>query len=387
MTDALDRALEEAAERPYDARRVDAFADLARQAEAGGHAEAAFNARLGLLDAAVMTNRFDVALAAFPRLLADADAEPGRFALEGQLLLAFPMLLGGATSFPEIPLRRLRELGEDYATRAAAAGRHDSEIAGGLFRLAAATGDLDKAAALLRRMSNPWGGHFAECPHCRLRHELMLPWCADDQPAVLRLVRRLIDGDLHCTRFEFCGPREALILRPLALRNALPEAVRRYRTAAAGMRSGPFWVVMPGLSLGFLAHLIRRGGTDELPVADAAVALRRLLVRCASLSEGISPDNRMELLTAAAPAIGALAEFDAVPALRLPPDDPLAPLAGRAGQADPHALAAAMTAEAEALAGAFDRRNGNDFHLRHHRRHRAFALGEIESSDADRHNI
>ncbi|QDT18152.1 hypothetical protein [Alienimonas californiensis] len=382
MTDDLNQALEDAADRPYDARRVDAFAELARQADAEGSAEAAFNARLGLLDAAVMTNRFDVALAAFPRLLADVDAEPGRFALEDQLLLAFPMLLGGATSFPEIPRSRLRELGEDYAGRAAAAGRHASEIAGGLFRLAAATGDLDRAAELLRQMSDPWGGHFAECPHCRLRHELMLPWCADDQPAVLRLVRRLIDDDLHCTRFEFCGPREALILRPLALRDALPEAVRRYRAAASGIRSGPFWVVMPGLHVGFLAHLIRRGGTSDLSVADAADALRRLLIRCAALSEGVSPDNRMELLTAAAPAVAALAELDAVPALRLPAGDSLAPLAGRAGQAAPDALAAAMNAEAEALAVAFDRRNGNDFHLRHHRRHRAFALGRTDPDGA-----
>ncbi|NNJ25296.1 hypothetical protein [Alienimonas chondri] len=377
MTTALDDALEEAASRPYDAGRVDAFADLARRAEADGHAEAAFNARLGLLDAAVMTNRFDIALSTFPRLLADADAEPGRFQLEDQLLLAFPMLLGGATSFPEIPLERLRELGEDFARRAAAAGRHDSEIAGGLFRLAAATGDLSRAERLLKRMSKPWGGHFAECTHCRLRHELMLPWCAEDHPTILRLVRRLIDEDLRCVRFEFCGPREALIFRSLTLAGELDEAIRRYRVAAAGMRSGPFWVVMPGLHLSFLSHVIHRGGADGLTVPEAGAALSALLRRCVGLADGISPDNRMELLTPAAPAIAALAEIGDPPPLRFPAGDPLADLAGEPGQADPDALAAAMDAEAEALAEAFDRRNGNAFHRRHHALHRAFALGEL----------
>ena len=385
MTEELARLLEDAADRPYDVRRVDAFADLARRAEVGGEVEAAFNARLGLLDAAVMTNRFDVALATFPRLLADADAAPGRFALENQLLLAFPMLLGGATSFPEIPLDRLDELGEDFAHRAAAAGQHDSEIAGGLFRLAAATGDLSTAETLLRRMASPWGGHFAECPHCRLRHELMLPWCQDDRDAVLGLVRRLIEDELRCVRFEFCGPREALILRPLALLadageepaagDPLAEAVRHYRVAAAGLRSGPFWVVMPGLHLGFLARLVRRGGTAELSEPDARQALRSLLIRCVSLLEGISPDNRMEFLTSAAPAIATLAERNDMPALRFPPNDPLTPRSGDAGRSDPAALIAAMDAEAESLARAFDRRNGNDFHLRHHRRQRAFAAG------------
>ncbi len=382
MNHELNLALEAAAERPYDGRRVDAFADLARRAEGDRADEAAFHARLGLLDAAVMTNRFDVALATFPRLLAAADAEPGRFLLEDQLLLAFPMLLGGATCFPEVSRSRLNELGEDFARRSAAAGRHDSEIAGGLFRLAAATGDLDAAAALLTRMRSPWGGHFAECEHCRLRQEMMLPWCSDDHPAVLRLVRRLIDAELRCTRFEFCGPREALILRSLAESEEWTEAGLRSRVALGSLGAGPFWVMMPGLSLSFLARVVRRGGIPGLAVAEAAERLRALLVRCVTLFEGISPDNRMEFFTAAAPALTALADAGAraggagaidVPALRFPAADPLAPLAGEAGRANPAALAAAMDAEAVALARAFDERNGNDFHLRHHARHRAFA--------------
>ncbi|MEM9703580.1 MAG: hypothetical protein AAF907_14170, partial [Planctomycetota bacterium] len=328
MNVGLEQALIDAAARPYDGGRVHAFSDLARRADADGQDEAAFNARLGLLDAAVMTNRFEVALATCPPRRADADAEPGRFQLEEQLLLAFPMVLGGATGFPDVPRKRLEELGEDFSRRSAAAGRHDSEIAAGLYRLATAMGDLPKAATLLQRMTSPWGGHFEECPHCRLRHETMLPWCAEDHPAVLKLVRRLIDGDLRCTRFEFCGPRDALLLRSLVLSDQWDEAVDRYRIAAGAIQSGPFWVMMPGLHLSFLAHVIHRGGVPGLSADAAAADLAGLLQRCLRNLEGVTPDNRMELFTAAAPSLAALRLAGAVPRLALPIDDPLAPLAG-----------------------------------------------------------
>ncbi|MFH5803264.1 hypothetical protein [Alienimonas sp. DA493] len=383
MHEDLEQRLDDAEEMPAGPARTAAFAEIARHADAANEDVASFRARLAQLDAAMLTSQYHVALALFPRLLQDVDADPARFDDGGQLIVTFPTLLTGATCFPDVPLERLRELEEEFARRGAAEGLAEAEILSGRLNLALATGELDRARDLLDRMSNPWSGHFARCEHCRVREWLYFHWYSDDLPSVRETGRRLIDGRLKCTRYICHGLMEPFALRAFALNGDDEDAVRFYRTSVRVLKAEPHRVHVAGLTATFLAHVLTRGGVPALCADSATKALRQLLRRAVHYLPNVSPDDRMQFLTAAALALEALTAAGAPPALPWPDGDPLADLAGDAGRADPAPLIAAMNAEAERLSLAFDRRNGNDFHVRLRRRDQAFAFGEDAPSGAD----
>ncbi|NNJ25295.1 hypothetical protein [Alienimonas chondri] len=375
MDDDLEALLHAADAHCHGPGRTAAFADVARRADAERDERISFWARMGQLDAAMMASQYHVALALFPRLLKDVDADPDACDDGGQLMVTFPSLLTGATCFPDVPLSRLRELGEEFARRGEAEGLADAEITDGLLNLAQATGDLDRAAELLHRMSHPWNGHFALCEHCRVRQRLDFAWYADDLPAIREHGRRLIDGRLTCVEYVCHGLREPFVLRALVDAGEDETAVRYYGNCAAILRSEPHRVHAAGLCAMFLGHVVARGGVSARSAEVAKRDLQGLLRRTVPFLGDVAPDDRMQFLSAASPSLETLARTGDAPALAFPKGDALAPLAGAAGRSDPAPLIAAMDAEAEALALAFDRRNGNDFHLRLHRRARTFVFG------------
>ncbi len=321
---------------PNDLTTFVGWAAAVRAADAGGDRDDQTAARFGLLrtaDSAVLA-RADRVLPAFAWLLADHDGDPDRGGAVSPASLGwlYPFLLHAAAHDPAVSRARLADLFQDCEQRLRGWGL-----------------DLTEAHAMRKSLLDGLGR-------------------PDRIPAVGRLAARCsAAADRHVPfwiGFGFC------LLR-VAWPTATPE-----QWATSPSTTGDGGYEPPGTLAERLQLTVRdciTGSPSQAVLKDAARLLRRAL-RLAPFACGMA---RLDLYAAAASAGRTLHENgERIGRFHLPEDLPEDLSGGRRGRrVDLPVLAVALDAEADRLAVAFDRRNGNGVASGRLRQVRAFVAG------------
>ncbi|WP_171185149.1 hypothetical protein [Alienimonas chondri] len=327
----LRRLFPELEARPHDLGRMLGWAEAVRLADAGDARDDQVRARIGLLDAATGAglNRADRVLPAFAWLLAEYDRDPARAGgvSAATLVRFYPLALWGAMMDPAVFRGRLIDLTNDFAARVKLWGRGDDDLTGIRLLLVHHLGResrLPTADRLVHRLATAADRRIPQ---------LAGPWAFRLAKAVpVPKLWEIPDRPLRASAYEM--PHDVAARLRRAVREACSRGVGRKR--------------------------------------DVANTLPPLLRRAFRLGPHAPVGIRLELWPAAAAACEVLEAADPrAVRLRLPPG-----LGAQGDQpADFSVAAAALSAEADRLAAAFDRRNGNGLASARLRRDRAFVLG------------
>ena len=345
--DELRRMLHRAEQLPYGAAQVALVEEVVRDADAAGHGDLAYEARM----LATAAYHFDAAPAkaftTFTRCLSELDREPRpyheRFA--ATRLWQFKWMVDAMTRFPEIPLDRTRAVLDDMERRYREGGYSLHAVYSRRYRVAAHVGDWETAEHWYERWCAAPRDELSDCEACDLSTKVWhLATHGRDEEAVA-LAEPVLRGTFRCPE----QPPEILthLLLPYLRSGRQDEAVTAHRRAYRGMR------VNVGLLEPVAEHVTFCGRTGN-EVRGLELVQRHL----GWLDRAPSPAAAMRFSAAAALVLGRLAAAGRGSLTVRRPAHGDRP----AAEVTVAALAAELADSAATLAAPFDARNGTPYH-------------------------
>ena len=165
--------------------------------------DVSFHARMTLVEAAIFSDRPDIALVAFSWLLSKFDAEPDRFD-SFQLLWSYKWILGHAANFPSITKDRIDELFDDMKRRYKAEGstlhaywslRRDN------FQT---MGDKSGAKKANAKMLLTPRDHLSNCLACVQDGNVDLYAFLGNDEAAVKAAKPILNGKMSCSIVPEC---------------------------------------------------------------------------------------------------------------------------------------------------------------------------------------
>lgn len=327
--------------------KVDLLQEAVRLADHARDADAGFQARLRLMEAALVCGSADVLLVAYTWCLAQAEKEPERFGLY-QVLWRYRWAIVYLPTFPEVPRARIEEAIEDMAGRYRAAGASLRPVHLLHWKVAMKLGDAQLAADARRAWS-------------RCRRD----WLTDDEQTE------------QVTQIDYLLFRERWAEAARAAGGYIDGSLRD----AAYLDSVLSWLLVPLLRLGRVdeAMAVHRRGyrmttRNGALVTQAArhiqfLALTHNFPRAIRLAErylpycaGSDPEDQVEFYPCLVTLLSMLGRAGRPTVrLRLTPPCPGYRPDGRYGVSE---LTGVYRSEAAAVAARYDVRDGNNYYAR-----------------------
>lgn len=331
----IREALSELRQEPYGKARSARTEELVEAAEQCGDDAALATALLELLTAYEYGDEVRKAPVLFNRILGLYKAKPEAFDERAvhSLFWCFKWITTSLLSLPEIPLgsveRWIALMSEHYT----AAGKPMQAVHTSRYRLAAHTGvGADIAYDL---WSTRPRDEFSDCEACEARTRGIHWLVRGDDVRALREWQPVLDGKLGCT--EEPGATISRALLPLVRTGRHEEAVSFHRTGYRSTRGKVSTDAEVSRHLEFLAL-----------TGNTARGLEVLAENRGRFDSDGDAQSRLIFLDGIRVLLTQVAALDGS-----------APVAGPAGRSRPAAeLLAEITAEADAIAAAFDARNG-----------------------------
>ncbi len=162
-----------------------------------------FHARMTLVEAAIFSDRPDIALVAFSWLLSKFDAEPDRFD-SFQLLWSYKWILGHAANFPSIPKDRIDELFDDMKRRYKAEGSTLHAYWSLRRENFQTMGDKAGAKKANAKMLLTPRDHLSNCLACVQDGNVDLYAFLDDDEAAVKAAKPILSGKMACSIVPEC---------------------------------------------------------------------------------------------------------------------------------------------------------------------------------------
>ncbi|MDB4960948.1 MAG: hypothetical protein JWP01_947 [Myxococcales bacterium] len=342
------QAILRAAELPDSAAKVDALESLCREAlQLNGFLDA-FRGQLHLLNACKAVVRPDRMLAAYTALRSNFEQHGHDWpeSLAGYMVRAGALVLSFVDSFPEIPRSQLDALFADQEQLHLARGESISVVLEARAWLELDAGNLERARDAYERLrTTPPAESW--CAPCRINRQVSMLVRLDDDTAIA-LAAPLLDGPRKCDTVP--SSTWATLLLPLARQGNWERARDYYGRAHRSALSSPQW-------LGSAAKVITFAAIE-----GSFVKGKHLLERCLPHAfEPTAKDSIRDFYVAASVFFEALGRERTTITMTTPATFPLH---ARDGRYDVAALRSWFEDAARQLALAFDRRNGNDFHVK-----------------------
>ncbi|MFT6397011.1 MAG: hypothetical protein ACJAYU_001755 [Bradymonadia bacterium] len=342
MSDELELALERAARAKWNSNeRLEALESALRTVHARNLTAPEARLRTDLIHAAVWSGHGDRALVHFSWALAEHDRDPAAWP-GGDLMWQYKWILDVAAEFPTVGLDRLEGLHGDYEDRLRAAG-HPTRS--GMYRRAvnARTNGLHQEALERMRatMAEP-RSYGDDCHACELSFFVGVLGNAGLGGEALRKAEPLISGQSGCAEVPHRTlGRLAIFQDRLAPGSELALDLHRRGLAMQDVSDSK----LGGAIADHVCFLVRRGSLANAGAVLAKYSEVKLATRV--------PYSRMRVLHAAALVAERQAE--------LAPNGPLTWCPpGVSNDASATDAATSLREQVQAIAGAFDRRNGHD---------------------------
>lgn len=339
--DELQQLLARASGLPYGSGQISLVEQVIAHADAGGHDELAFEARMLATSAYFYGAEPAKAFVTFSRCLSEFDSDPRPYHQSHvhHLLWHFKWMVGALLRFPEIPLARTQAVLDDMERRYRAGGHSLHTIYAYRHAVARHVGDQAAAAQLYEQWCAAPPDGLSDCRACDPSAKVSYLVDRGRDEEAVALAEPVVAGEVHCQE----QPQAILtrLMVPYARTGRHDEAVAAHRRAYRAYRGnrGEF---------GEIAYHVAFCGRTGNEVRGLELVRRHL----GWLGNSPSPMATMDFAAAAALVLRRLA------------------IAGQGGLAVPRpgghetevaALADELAELAAGLAGQFDERNGTTF--------------------------
>jgi tetratricopeptide (TPR) repeat protein len=351
---------------PEELALVHQAADLAAEA---GDEDLEYRARMHLTDSASMAGDTDTKLSSFAWCLAKHDSDPDRFAMQiasgSDLMWQYKWMCGSLDRSVAFPLEQTEALLDDMERRYSRAGLGMSAVLSERFSHAWATGNLEEAKRLRTLLESTPRDDYSDCEACGRSQLAGFAALLGEDSVALNLIDEITAGSMCCAdEPEFALARTLLVkLRAGRLEDAKASHLRSYQLARTDIADSQIVasnlafcaitgnesraLAMTERHLSWLAH----DALNDVARLSLLAAIGLALQSVSQAGHGdqvVRGADRPELAAILGPADGRHAAVDP----------------GSSGAAAPLTavqLLAQVEAAANALAAAFDARNGNDF--------------------------
>lgn len=366
LFDEIDRT-------PWGAEERALVAEAVALAQESGDERLEYEARLRQTSSANMSGDTDLMLTSFAWCLAHHDADPERFpaVLEpaGDLLWQYKWMAGALSNSPEFAPAQIAAVLDDMHEHYRRAGVGESGVLMARFEDAWSAGRVEEAAALQRTLEAMPRDDYSHCDACvRSQFAGFFAETGREEDAI-RLVQEMIDGGFSCGE----EPEHALarILLPYLRAGMLDQAraahLRSYRLA----KDNP-------ANLAIIADNVVFCAVTGNEARALALVEKHLAWLVHDGLDAAAHETALASFAAGLDAVAAAGHPDTV--VRGSDADELVPLFGaHEGPWTASALAERAWAEADAIAAAFDARNGTDAHRR--------ALIRLRESAGERYDV
>lgn len=329
-------------------------AEAVALAQSSGDERLEYEARMRQTASANMGGDTDLMLTSFAWCLGRHDADPERFPAElepaGDLMWHYKWMAGALRDSPEFSSEQISAVLDDMQTHYERAGHGMSGVLMARFEDAWSAGRMDEAADLRRRLEATPRDEYSHCDACTRSQFAGFFAQTGQEDEAIRLVEELVEGGFTCGE----EPEHALA------RSLMPylHAGRPDEARGAHLRS----------------YRLAKDNADNLSIVAKNIVFCAVTgneARALALVErhlpwlthdGLNASAHLEALAAFALALDAVAAAGHPDAIVRGADaEALVPVLGEHEEAWSAAeLAARMWAAAEAIAQAFDARNGTD---------------------------
>lgn len=337
--ESANREISRVRDLPYGLARTQAAERQVRLVDSEGPDDARAYALSTLVEAYVWGGEVDKAYVPFTRLVRWWDERPDLFDEQDRhtLFWSFKWMVANLTEFPTVPATQIDRTLADMEHRFAVAGNGMNAVALQRFVWSRARGAEDTAAAYEAWVATP-RDDFSQCEACEPGDRASYLFETGRTDEGIRLLERTL------TENPTCATEPADMLSHLQLayleQGRLADAAATHRRGLAHLADSHG--DMAG-ARGRHVELLARGGQGDR-------AVRMIEADQRLLTGGDSPDSRLTYLVHVGAALAVLGATEPGRTVRLTtvPATTVAELADWA------------RAEADALAAAFDRRNGTD---------------------------
>lgn len=358
-SDEIDKLVEESWNATDRAVQADLLDRAIALADAAGDVERAWALRTDIFEPATFGGKVELMLVHFAWCLAASDRDPEQFPIE-DLFWTYKWAINNSCDFPAIPLKRIREMADDFERRLASCDYGPRTANYMRWKIAVDTKNHAEAEELYAGWHDLDRDYLADCEACEANsHVQALAFWKQDAEA-FEQARPLLGGKLSCAEVPHLtyGILQLPAVRTRDWKRAGQLLAKGYRAAAAHEAM----VRTMGEHIQMLAL------THNVDLALQIIA--RHIGDCLSVKELNGPfafSLGTELVMRRAAGRDELE-------LRLPRTFPLFEKTGRYS---PKTLADHFGKRADDIARAFDRRNGNTWYADHAAELRGL-LDEIE---------
>lgn len=334
--------IEQAYDLPNGAAKIALLERAAEIADLAGDAEAGYEAREAIVEAASFGGFPMKAIVAYSWMLGQYDRNPDAFDAH-TLHWSYKWVIDDVPSFPDVPAEQIESLLQDLRRRYQAYGAGERTYWYYNFRLAMYMGDLGKAGESLREFGKLKKDEMSDCSACELDEQVRYLLLTGQDEAAVRKAKPIVDGRESCAHV----PHATLpfLLLPLHRLGRTEEAEAMQPKSYRLIRDNLQFTHEFGEHLGYLSIVDPQRG---LPL------LERHLPQVETHED---PLNRMMFGLNAAALLSKLIRTGESFVLNLPPSSRFYELADR-----PDELRAKLESEAFGTAAALDRRNGNAYY-------------------------
>ncbi len=330
---------------PEGPAKIGVFEEAVRLADVIGDIDLGFEARSGLIHAAEFGGEPDKAIVAFAWCLAQCDAFPGRFD-EWRTLWAYKWTARLLSNYPHVPRSRIDDAIDDLEARFIRFGAGPSAAAKLRWDSLRWLGDVAESREWLDRWRRLPRDFLSDCEACDIAESASAMLQFGEFVDAMRTVKPILEGRKRCMEVPHWTYAEMLV--PLIARGELEVAAEFHDRGYALIRRNPKFLAPMADHLAYLTL-----------VGDLSRA-KSLVERHLPWAVGSrNPLYRLLFLRSVELALTRIAAITPDASIRTPAD--FVATAPDGGRLDLVTLREQVAADLDAVASAFDARNGNPY--------------------------
>jgi hypothetical protein len=330
---------------PEGGAKIAVFEEAVRMADVTSDIELGFAARSGLIHAAEFGGEPDKAIVAFAWCLAQCDAFPGRFD-EWSTLWAYKWTARLLTNYPHVSRSRIDEVIDDLEARFIRFGAGPSAAAKLRWDSLRWLGDVAESREWLDRWRHLPRDFLSDCEACDIAESGSAMLQFGEFVDAMRTVKPILEGRKRCKEVPHWTYAELLV--PLVDRGELDVAAEFHERGYPLIRRNPKFLAPMADHIAYLSLVGDHGGAKSL-------AERHLPWVVGSRN----PLHRMLLLRSVELALTRIAALTPDASIRTPAD--FVTSATEGGRIYLATVRMQVRDDLDAVASAFDARNGNSF--------------------------
>src|SRR5262245_32280368 len=265
--------------------KIAALEEAVRMADTLGDAEAGYEARQGLIEAATFGGRPELSLVAFSWCLAHSDAHPERYDVH-TLLWQYKWVAGELDEFPQITRAQIDESLHDLEVRSGKAGYSPYAAQTLRWTLSIGMGDGPAAREAFAKFEKSKRDSLGDCRACVQSARVWYFDFIDDWEQAAKAAEPILRGQMTCR--EVPHRTYGHLLRPLFELGRLDEALECHRKGYRMIQRNP--KMLPRIA----DHLVLLALT-----ANTVKSLKLVSTHLAGALAATSPRHRYEFLRAA----------------------------------------------------------------------------------------